>query len=462
MATLIRPVGYIGALQSLTWTAPQSTIQAYLWGGGGGGGGDEGSDDPGGNGGGGAFAQYNFTVNPGDVITVAVGQGGTGGTRTPGTTIGLGGQSLAYSVFNFRNQPDVVPVSDPRWNYFMNAHAAWDPGGSGVTPIFRTYTVNFPVTGWYVFQYSADDAMTVQLDGSTIINYGGFSQDPAPFITQFVTAGNHTLNISANNSGGDVAGVALTVDISFSGANGGDGSGGSNGGGSGGGGGGATVLLLNNSVVAVAGGGAGGGGAGGNGDTPGTPGPSSPGPWGYPGPFGVTLAQDGQGSNVGGGGGGGGGGQNAGNGGRRGGASPGNPGSAADLNATAGSFGQSSGSTSSDPNGRLAGGSTNQYYTKSSRGGFGGTLWPSPNGASGENGAATFVMDAPSNSYVRNLNLWSRIQNLYVRHNDQWRLCNTVYVNDNGIWTPVFGTSAPTFNSVSGGFGRISRRRGTG
>ena len=460
MAALLRPVGYTGSLQQLTWTGSQSTIQAYLWGGGGGGGGDEGSDDPGGNGGGGAFSRLDFTVNPGDVIQIAVGQGGSGGTRTPGTVVGTGGRSLAYSVFDMRDQSGVVPVSDPRWSYFMNAHAVWDPGGQGVTPIFRSYTVNFPVTGWYVFQYSADNSMTVQFDGTTIINYGGFSADPAPFVTQFASAGNHTINVTATNAG-DVAGVALTVDISFSGANGGDGSGGSNGGGSGGGGGGATVLLVNNIIVAVAGGGAGGGGAGGNGNTPGTPGPNAPGPWGYPTPF-APLAQDGQGSSIGGGGGGGGGGQNAGNGGRRGGASPSDPSGAAGVNATAGSFGESVGSPTANPNSRFAGGSQNEYYTGSSRGGFGGTVWASPNGASGQNGAATFVLDVNSDVYVRDQNLWTTVKNIYIRNNNQWQVPKAVYVRNNNEWQPVFNSDPPVFSAVSGGFAQISRRRGQG
>lgn len=461
MAALVRPVGYTGGLQQLTWTATQSTIQAYLWGAGGGGGGDEGSDDPGGNGGGGAFARYDFTVNPGDVITVAVGQGGGGGTRTPGTVVGTGGRSLAYSVFDMRDQSGVVPVSDRRWSYFMNAHAVWDPGGQGVTPIFRSYTVNFPVAGWYVFQYSADNSMTVQFDGTTIISYGGFSADPAPFVTQFAAAGNHTINVTATNAG-DVAGVALTVDLSFSGANGGDGSGGSNGGGSGGGGGGATVLLRNNEVVAAAGGGAGGGGAGGNGATPGTSGPNAPGPWGYPAASNTTLAQDGQGSNVGGGGGGGGGGQSAGNGGRRGGASPSNPSGAADRDATAGSYGESIGGGYDVPSGRTPGGSTNQYYSGSSVGGFGGTRWASSNGQPGSNGYAVFVLDLNSDVYVRDQNLWTQVKNIYVRNNNRWQQPRAVYIKDNGVWQTVFTSDPPTFSAASGGFRQLSRRRGQG
>lgn len=460
MATVLRSVGYTGGLQQLTWTGAASTVTSYLWGAGGGGGGDEGSDDPGGNGGGGWYARCDFSVNPGDVIAVAVGRGGWGGTRTPGTTVGTGGPSLAYGVFNTRSQSDVVPVSNGAWSPFMNAHAVWDPGGSGVTPIFRTYTVNFPVTGYYVFQYAVDDSMTVQLDGTTIISYAGFRANPPLFVSRLVTAGNHTLNISAINSGGGPAGVALTVDISFSGANGGRGSGGSNGGGSGGGGGGGTVLLKNDQILAVAGGGAGGGGAGGNGNTPGTSGPDSLGPWGWPGDL-TPLAQDGQPSVVGGGGGGGGGGWNSGNGGRRGGASPGNPNGSADRNATAGSYGQPLGPSGSlAPNGRAAGGNTQQYYIfEAGQGGLGGTRpgRPQSSGAAGTNGAAVFELDVSSDFYVRDQNIWSRINSLYVNANGTWRQVQNAYVKNNNQWQTVFTTNPPIFGPLSGGFTTISR-----
>ena len=460
MATVVRNVGYTGGLQTLTWTAGQSTIQAYLWGAGGGGGGDEGSDDPGGNGGGGGFAQYNFTINPGDVLTVAVGQGGGGGVNTPGQIAGVGGRSLAYSVFDSRTQSGVVPVSDPRWNYFMNAHAVWDPGGSGVSPIFRSYSVNFPVSGYYVFQYSADDGMSVDLDDTTIINYGGFSADPVPFVSQYVTSGNHTLNISANNAGGDVAGFALTIDISFSGANGGTGTGGSNGGGSGGGGGGATVLLLNNAVLAVAGGGAGGGGAG---DIRWELSPNAPGPWGWPAGD-VPLAQDGQSTlpGVGAGGGGGGGGQNAGNGGRWGGASPANPSALGDYDATAGSYGISAGSPIGVPDGRIPGNTSNQYYSGSSVGGYGGSRWPSNDGQPGLNGMAAIVMDVAAGFYVKDENLWKLVNTVYIKDAGVWKPVTDAYVNDGGTWQSVYTTNPPTFSVASGGFAQISRRRGQG
>jgi hypothetical protein len=280
-----------------------------------------------------------------------------------------------------------------------------------------------------------------------------------PFVTQFVTAGNHTINVTATNAG-DVAGVALTVNTSFSGANGGGGVSGSSGGGSGGGGGGATVLMRNNVILAVAGGGAGGGGAGGN---RAAFSPNAPGPWGYPTVSNTTLAQDGQSAgSVGGGGGGGGGGQSAGNGGRRGGATPSDPSGVADRDGTAGSFGESIGDGTDLPFQRAPGGRTNEYYSGSSRGGFGGTQWSSSNGQSGSNGAAAFVLDLSSDVYVRDQNIWQQVKTIYIRNNNQWREPRNIYVNNNGSWQQVFTSDPPTFSAVSGGFATISRRRGQG
>lgn len=460
MATVIRPVGYTGGLQQLVWPASASTVTAYLWGAGGGGGGatvsNTGTLRAGGNGGGGGWAQCTFSVNPGDVITIAVGRGGSGGK--PGTTVGTGGPSAAYHVFDTDSQSDVVRVTDPRWSPLMNAHAVWDPGGPSVTPIFRSYTVNFPVTGYYVFQFSADNSMTVQLDGVTIISYGGFTANPPPFITRLVTAGNHTLNITASNAG-DVAGVALLADISFSGAGGGSGASGSNGGGSGGGGGGATVLARNSEILAVAGGGAGGGGAGVNGDTPGTSGPDSPGPWGWPDDI-TPLAQDGQNAILGGGGGGGGGGLSSGNGGRRGGASPSDPNGSADRNGTAGSYGETLGPNgSANPSGRTPGGSSNSYYTGTSVGGLGGSRsgQPSSNGQNGVNGYAVFELDISSDFFVLNQNIWSRVNDVYVRSDNTWRQVRNAYVRNNNQWQLVFSSDPPTFAPASSGFLTISR-----
>ena len=82
---VVRPAGYTGFLQQLTWIQGNNIpVTAHLWGGGGGGGGND--SNPGGNGSGAGYTQTQFTINEGDVLEVAVGGPGTGGA---------GGQSAA-------------------------------------------------------------------------------------------------------------------------------------------------------------------------------------------------------------------------------------------------------------------------------------------------------------------------------------------------------------------------------
>ena len=76
---VVRELGYSGTTQSLIWDKGNNIpVRAYLWGGGGGGGGNDSA--AGGTGGGGGFSEVNFTINAGDVLSVAV--GGSGGRES--------------------------------------------------------------------------------------------------------------------------------------------------------------------------------------------------------------------------------------------------------------------------------------------------------------------------------------------------------------------------------------------
>ncbi|RME15647.1 MAG: hypothetical protein D6799_05770, partial [Bacteroidetes bacterium] len=78
---------YTGNIQ--TWTVPAGVceIKIKAWGAGGGGGGTD-SYSPG-NGGNGGYAEGTFTVNPGDNLSIYVGQGGLPGV--PCASNGAGG-----------------------------------------------------------------------------------------------------------------------------------------------------------------------------------------------------------------------------------------------------------------------------------------------------------------------------------------------------------------------------------
>lgn len=98
---VIRPVGYIGGLQQTVIPAGyDGYVECYLWGGGGGAGGWDG-EGAGGNGSGSGYAAKTITVNPGDVLTVAVGGGGGGGASGSSVPGGIAGASYIGSGFSY-------------------------------------------------------------------------------------------------------------------------------------------------------------------------------------------------------------------------------------------------------------------------------------------------------------------------------------------------------------------------
>lgn len=417
-------------LQRIIWPSVGSaSVTAYLWGGGGGGGGaDDGQNDRGGNGTGGAFSQKTFTINPGDVLDVAVGGFGTGGAGSAGGAPGgTGGSGLFANLFNSRGAAGSTPVTNGAWSPFMNTWAVW--GGSSDTYVY-SQVVFFPYTGYYTFTYAVDNIVTISLDGSTIISYAGFTANPPANTAVLVSAGNHTMAWTAVNTGGP-RGIALTITQSFSGANG-SAAGPVPYSGGGGGSGAATVLLLNSAVIAVAGGGGGGGGAGNNRSTYA---PDAPGPVGQA-AVGITAGQNGQAKpGDGGGAGAGGGGFSGGNGGFV---------QGGDVDGTGGFYGSNLGDSTAVPNGRTPGGAGSPYYVGNSRGGTGAI---SGGGTAGTAGYAVFVFDIKS-TYVKDSGTWYGAQEVYVRDQNTWRTVKGIYVNQGGEWFPVYGATAPNFSTV--------------
>lgn len=446
MAIVVRPVTYTGTLQKLvvtSWLA-QHPITVELWGGGGGGGGT--NQGRGGYGSGGGYASKTFSVSPGDIIEVAVGQRGGGGLTQAfgGTGGGAGGASLITptTVFDMRSAlgtwGGIAPaVSQPQfWLPWFNQHAV------GIPTLPWTYTVNFPVSGVYVWQVGADYAMDTYLDGvliNSISGYAGSWESPSPVeFVQYVAAGNHTVQFVPNNDGGTVgyACVIQNYNQVWSGAPGGN-AGPTGASGGGGGGGGATIVFLNGVAIAVAGGGGGGGGGGvtDGADSPGTAGRAT---------AGTNNGQDG-GSNVsdGGGGGGGGGGYGGGNGGLP---------VYYDQGAGAGSAAGNLGDTTVEPTGRFPG--VASAYGSVGQGGL--------VSAAGTNGLAAFSFDISGLS-VKDAGVWKEVEDTYVKHNGSWSLVQEIYIKQNGQWVSVDGTenTAPIFVPATGTFG-VSSRSNTG
>ena len=444
-----RPVGYTNSVQSLT-VYPLNTnaqITAHLWGGGGGGGGND--SGPGGAGSGGGFTIATFGCSKGDELLIAVGGGGGGGRSGGGASGGSGGSSyIGYSVFNTRQLAGtnglVAVTLSYAWSSFMNAYAVWNANGASNLDV--STTVNFPITGVYVFQTAFDNSATVYLDGVSVASSAdSFTSSVTNNVA--VTGGSHTLRIVGYNSGGP-AGVAVAINsgTSFSGAPGGS-AGPQGGSGGGGGGGGSTILLQNNQIQAVAGGGGGGGGAG----NP-SPGGTSPGPHGrtsvgFNGESGANHPTDG------GGGGGGGGGYDGGTGGGgNGGAYGGWPG-ASDTGGQAGNPGASWSylyPNGFDPNGRTPGGQSGISVPDNV--GLGGAS----GGGNGGNGYLVIYMEVPG-VFVNQNGTYYSTKEIYVKDNNIWKRTNALYININGVWQEAAGPQITNFVTVSGGFGMVPR-----
>jgi hypothetical protein len=236
---VVRPAGYTGFLQQLTWVQGNGVqATAHLWGGAGGGGGND--SNPGGAGNGGGYTQVPFTINEGDVLEVAVGgpgTGGAGGRSAPGGTPGssyLVDASLLFSTLTTASPP-VFRQFNSAYCTFLNTYGVWTNPTSATT-FDRTYTINFPVETWYSFIASADNSADIYLDGVFLFTATGFQGTGSN--GYYLAAGVKQVRIVGTNTGGPGA-VALTIGgaANFGGSFGGfSGDSGSSGAGGGGGG----------------------------------------------------------------------------------------------------------------------------------------------------------------------------------------------------------------------------------
>ena len=147
------------------------------------------------DGGAGSFVTYkNLLVSPGDTLSV---------------TVGAGGQSSVYSSVQY------YPVSlSWAWGSFINSYGVWSspdqesPVGSTVTS-YRLFVA--PYTGSYTITYSADNSLTMYIDGTQVLSTGSDSTFTGSYSTTVtMSQGNRSLRFDAYNEGGP-AGFAVTI-----------------------------------------------------------------------------------------------------------------------------------------------------------------------------------------------------------------------------------------------------------
>ena len=459
--TTVTNIGYTGTIQNATVTGEFGIpVNAHLWGAGGG------SSNANGNAGG--YSKVYFVAKPGDIITVAVAQGGgRGGPNiNPWTPSGFPGAAYSGLLFNTRFPPGGPPVYPYGQRYrnttstttsFLSQWGVWNSTQVANDSFSRQYIVNFPAPANVIFQMVASTYGRVYLDGVLILEGAGRSPSGAyndtinqAFVN--VPGGNHTVRIEAVGSGvapnpnGDnpnAIGVIFgTGDLStYAGGRGGESD--SERGiqdGSGGGGGGATILSVNGVVIGIAAGGAGGA------TRPAVDASTD---------FRYNNGQDGQdlaGFNAqsdAGPGGGGGGGLWAGQGGAAGGGAP-------RVGGAAGTNGTSLGDNVSQPVGRIP--YMNSLYPGGNvaYGGLGLGYY-----SSGGNGAVALEYQTGGGGYVNNSGQWTPVQNIYIKNAGVWTPVQTTYINVNGIWKPIQGVPVPTFTEFRGAFGPASRSFGS-
>jgi len=439
--TTITNIGYTGTIQNATVTGEFGIpVNAHLWGAGGG------SSNANGNAGG--YSKVYFIAKPGDILTVAVGQGGgRGGPNiNPSTPSGFPGAAYSGLLFNSRYPPPGTAVY-PYGNgtSFLDQWGVWGPNQND-NIFLRQYSIRFPTTANVIFQVSCNNSCVISLDGNPIINRPpGMNPNTISEAFVNVTSGTRILTISAQGTVGALNRVGVIFgtgdQTTFAGGHGGQSDnerGIQNG--AGGGGGGATILSLNDVVIGVAAGGAGGA------TRPATSVSTD---------YRYNNGQDGQdligfnGQGDAGPGGGGGGGLWGGQGGAAG-------GGGTNVGGVAGFNGTSQGDERSQPIGRQP--FINSLYPGGNvaTGGLGLGYY-----SSGGNGAVVLEYQTGGGGYVKDDGSWKAVQTAYVKDAGVWKPIQTTYINENGVWKPIQGVPVPTFTQFYGAFAPASRSFGS-
>jgi hypothetical protein len=97
-------------------------------------------------------------------------------------------------------------VADEVWNSFLNAWGVWvESNASNWT---NSFTIYFPSTTDYVFQICVDNSGWIEVDNANRFNWSDFATVGS--VTRTISAGFHTVTISATNTGGP-AGIAVNI-----------------------------------------------------------------------------------------------------------------------------------------------------------------------------------------------------------------------------------------------------------
>ena len=214
--TTITNIAYTSTVETATVASTYGIpVTAHIWGAGGG----SSSLYPGAGGG---YSRVNFVAKPGDVLTVAVGQGGGAGgvtapppvppvTWTTRDTNYVG--TVLYPFYPYATRSALL-ITDGVWNNIYGLYGNID----------TTWTsVSFPVSGYYTitgssagcgFTIEPQGGGTLYIDSTAIIslpgNFGGGTQTAK----YYVNAGTHSVRVyveKASNGRGQQSSIAFTI-----------------------------------------------------------------------------------------------------------------------------------------------------------------------------------------------------------------------------------------------------------
>jgi len=126
---------------------------------------------------------------------------GTAGENHP-ITVNLSGKiSAVGGTFTDANTQSLIlyRVNSPAWTDFMNKYGVWS-NSTSTNPFDVSFTVNFPTAGTYTFNGMFDNIGKIYVDGTQVVNGTAYKTQYTQ--TKILTAGNHTVRLTANNNKG--------------------------------------------------------------------------------------------------------------------------------------------------------------------------------------------------------------------------------------------------------------------
>ena len=141
----------------------------------------------------------------------------SGGTYIVGTSP-TSGEAIIENIFTTSTVTvpgTIKPSTVSTWSDFLNTNAIW-PSGNPTTALL-TKSVVFPYTGYYNFEASVDDSLTIKLNNATpettVLVLPGNSSTATASSNQYIQAGTYTVTLDAK-SNNTTKGVALKITYS--------------------------------------------------------------------------------------------------------------------------------------------------------------------------------------------------------------------------------------------------------